>query len=329
MTGSTLTRAESLLITRISAGDIVSFPSSSSSSVIIRGRSVRNEIWWRTFRDGRLRTRLCRKRGDSPSCLDGDDRTRIDHVDTTGGYLNDTRREKKQNLKSLQVYVLVSFTLPDHFRFLKKKHRGQRRKISQGKNTNFAHRVCILHVDIFNNGVDLTLKFQLASSWKSSPGVSMTEKRTLSKRDSHISTQAVCISCVDLGGPFKKRSTAALWSTVAPGRSISRLKQQTEQRRLPSAFATHNLHTKQITESASGVGEQKKRGDRSLTMILNVGGSTRATLAVPACRSRENLQVGSRRRRRHVQRRDGTVITLSCRRPKRFMERNRDIGIVA
>lgn len=59
--------------------------------------------------------------------------------------------------------------------------------------------------------------FSSCPSVKSRPGVSMTERRTLSKRDSQISMHAVSIDWVGFVEPCRKRSRAALWSIVAVG----------------------------------------------------------------------------------------------------------------
>jgi len=124
--------------------------------------------------------------------------------------------------------------------------------------------------------------FNSRPSWKSSPGVSITENKTLSKRDSHISTQAVWISCVALGEPFKKRSTAAFWSTVAPGEvsAVSRSKRSRDVFPVPLPPTTYKQGTK-MSEFVEWLADDMSQ----LTMRLNVGGArARRWLYLPADR---------------------------------------------
>jgi hypothetical protein len=85
--------------------------------------------------------------------------------------------------------------------------------------------------------------FNSRPSKKSNPGVSITENRTLSKRDSQISTHAVSIAVVAFLPRRTNWSSAARWSTVAVGEmsAVSRRRRNKDVFPVPLPPTTYSL----------------------------------------------------------------------------------------
>ena len=124
------------------------------------------------------------------------------------------------------MYVLVSFTLPDHFRLLKKK--GSKRRFTNQKKkakTYFTHRIRILHIDILEYSIDLPLKLQLAAlleikAWCVNNG----KENPVKTRLADLNTGGLYLLC-GLGWALEKALDGGFLVNRGAGGRICRLEQ--------------------------------------------------------------------------------------------------------